>query len=361
MQIGMLLIFQNYEKQLSDADAWSRDLALADLAEPLGYEILSCVEHHFFDYSTSSSNIQLLTYWAARTKRIKLMTGVVILPWNDPRRVMEQMSVLDHLSGGRALFGIGRGLARREYDVFGVDMNESRDRFDQSARIILDGLESGYMEADTPLYKIPRTEIRPQPRAGFRDRLSAVAMSTDSIPSCAELGAQMVCFSQKPWAEMVPHFDTYRELFLKHHGRPAPSPLIADFMLCSESAEEAEELARRHMANTFYSVMEHYEIMGAHFKTMKGYGAYAQAAEEAAEQLKSTALTQMAEGFADINTFGTPQQILDRLESRRALIGDYDYMIQPSFGGLSRRNAERSVRLFADKVMPELRALKKAS
>lgn len=361
MQIGMLLIFQNYEKQLSDADAWRRDLALADLAEPLGYEVLSCVEHHFFDYSTSSSNIQLLTYWAARTKQIKLLTGVVILPWNDPRRVMEQMSVLDHLSGGRALFGIGRGLARREYDVFGIEMGESRERFDESARIILDGLDSGYMEADGKFYKIPRTEVRPQPRAGFRDRLSAVAMSSDSIPSCAELGAQMVCFSQKPWAEMVPHFETYRTLFQQHHGRPAPSPLIADFMLCSESADEAEDLARTHMANTYYSVMEHYEIMGSHFKTMKGYGAYAQAAEEAAEQLKTIAVEDAARAFADINTFGTPQQVLDRLEERRAIIGDYDYMIQPSFGGLSGKNAERSVRLFADKVMPELRSWKQAS
>ena len=56
----------------------------------------------------------------------------MIVPWNDPLRVAEKVSLLDHLSGGRAILGLGRGLSRLEYRHFGIDMNEARDRFDEA-------------------------------------------------------------------------------------------------------------------------------------------------------------------------------------------------------------------------------------
>jgi len=130
VQVGLLMVFQNFEDAVTDQVAWERDIELAGLAEPLGFDTLSAVEHHFFNYAMSPDNTQFLAHMAAKTERIKLLTGAVILPWHDPLRVVERMIVLDHLSQGRALFGIGRGLARREYDTFGVDMNEARARFD---------------------------------------------------------------------------------------------------------------------------------------------------------------------------------------------------------------------------------------
>ena len=144
MQVGLLMVFQNFADSISDQQAWERDIELACLAEPLGFDTLSAVEHHFFNYAMSPDNTQFLSYMAARTERIGLLTGAVILPWNDPLRVVEKMIVLDHLSQGRALFGIGRGLARREYERFGVDMNEARGRFDEAAELILRGLEDGH-------------------------------------------------------------------------------------------------------------------------------------------------------------------------------------------------------------------------
>ncbi len=152
MQVGLLMVFQNFEDGTTDQQAWERDIHLGGLAEPLGFDTLSAVEHHFFNYAMSPDNLQYLSYMAAHTEKIKLLTGAVILPWNDPLRVVERMIVLDHLSKGRALFGIGRGLARREYDNFGVDMNEARDRFDEAAEMIISGLETGVVEGDGPYY-----------------------------------------------------------------------------------------------------------------------------------------------------------------------------------------------------------------
>lgn len=357
MKIGLLMVFQNFNDQLTDAQAWQRDMHLASLAEPLGFDVLGAVEHHFFNYAMSPANVEFLTYMAAKTSRISLLTGAVILPWNDPLRVVERMIVLDHLSGGRACFGIGRGLAKREYDIFGIDMNEARDRFDEATELILRGLETGVVEGYGPYYRQKRTEVRPRPYASFKDRFYSVAMSSDSVPVCARHGAVMMTFAQKPWELMVPHFDSYRQMFQEFHGRPAPTPVCVDFLACDESAERAEALAREHMANYYLTVLEHYEMAGDHFKNMKGYGDYA----NSAVTLQNMGLQEAANGFVDINTWGTPQQILEKMEKRRKVLGDFDLTIQVSYGGMTGENAEKSMRLFAEKVLPELQSWKRAS
>ena len=350
MQIGLLMVFQNFEDGISDTEAWARDIELASLAEPLGFDTLGAVEHHFYNYAMSPDNLQFLSHMAAKTEKIKLLTGAVILPWNDPLRVAERMIVLDHLSKGRAIFGVGRGLARREYDTFHVDMNEARDRFDESAEMIYNALETGVMEGDGKFYPRERTELRPRPYASFRDRFAAVGMSSDSVPVVARLGAKMMSFAQKPWEEMVDHFGTYRKLYQENHGKRAPSPVCVDFLCCDESAEKAELLARKHMANYYVTVMEHYEMTSDHFKEMKGYGDYA----DNAELLRQSGMEDAANAFVDINTWGTPQQILEKMESRRKVLEDFDLTVQVSYGGLTGEQAESSIRLFASECLPEL-------
>ncbi len=356
MQVGLLMVFQNFMDSTSDQEAYERDLHLAELAEPLGFDMLGGVEHHFNSYAMAPDGMQFLSYMAAKTSTIGLMTGAVILPWwKDPIRVVEKMILLDHLSKGRAYFGIGRGLARKEYEAFGIDMDEARDRFDQSAEIILEGLETGFVEADTQHFKQVRTEVRPRPYASFEGRFYAVAMSSDSVPVVARLGAQMMSFAQKPWAEMADHFQTYRDLYMKHHHKPAPPPVCVDFLACDESAERAEALAREHMANYYVTVMDHYDMAGDHFRHMKGYGDYADNAVILAE----TGLEDAANSFVDINTWGNPQQILEKLEARGHHLGDFDLTIQVSYGGMSPENAESSMRLFAKEVLPEVQSWKR--
>lgn len=353
MRAGLLMVFQNFMDTITDREAYERDIHLAGLAEPLGFDTVSGVEHHFFNYAMAPDPTQFLSFMAARTSKIKLLTGAVILPWwRDPIRVVEKMILLDHLSKGRALFGIGRGLAKREYDIFGLDMNEARDRFDQAAEIILRGLETGIVEADTQYFKQKRTEVRPGPYASWKDRFYSVAMSSDSVPVVARLGAVMMTFAQKPWDQMVPHFEKYRTLYKQHHNRPAPPPVTVDFLCCHESAEKAELLAREHMSNYYLTVMQHYEMAGEHFKRMKGYGDYA----SNAELLKDVGMEDAAKAFTDINTFGTPKQILEKLEARRRVIGDFDLTVQVSYGGMKWADAEASIRLFAKEVLPEFQS-----
>jgi alkanesulfonate monooxygenase SsuD/methylene tetrahydromethanopterin reductase-like flavin-dependent oxidoreductase (luciferase family) len=231
-------------------------------------------------------------------------------------------------------------------------MNEARDRFDEAAGMVVRGLEEGFVEGDGPYYKQVRTEVRPRPIKSFADRFYMVAMSPDSVPVCAELGGQMMTFAQKPWDQMVDHFETYRRLYKEHQGKPAKPVVCVDFMACDESAEKAEALARKHMSAYYLTVVQHYEMMSDHFQDAKGYDTYA----EASQVLREAGLEAIGNAFVDINTWGSPNEILEKLEERRRIIGDFDLTIQPSYGGMSEEDARSSMDLFAKKVLPELKS-----
>ena len=105
MQVGMASIFQNPGRHTTDREVYEQDMRLACLAEPLGFDSVWTVEHHFTDYTMCPDPLQFLTYMAGRTARVQLGSMVVVLPWHDPMRVAEQISMLDHLSGGRLILG----------------------------------------------------------------------------------------------------------------------------------------------------------------------------------------------------------------------------------------------------------------
>jgi hypothetical protein len=86
VDVGILLIFQNYQGRGSDADVMRDQMRLALLAEKLGYDKLWPPEHHFTDYSTCPDNIAFLAWLAGCTRRIALATGAVIVPWNELER-----------------------------------------------------------------------------------------------------------------------------------------------------------------------------------------------------------------------------------------------------------------------------------
>jgi alkanesulfonate monooxygenase SsuD/methylene tetrahydromethanopterin reductase-like flavin-dependent oxidoreductase (luciferase family) len=351
MHVGILQIFQNFENQVPDAELWRQETTMALDAEQYGFDSVWSVEHHFNDYSACPDNMQYLSYLAARTERIRLATGAVILPWNNPLRVAEKMSMLDHLSDGRAILGMGRGLARREYAGMGVDMNESRERFDEAAELILEALDRGYMQGGGRYYPQARTEIRPRPRNGFRDRLYAIAMSPDSVEAAARIGAGMAVFSQAPWESAGREMTRYRALFQERHpDRPIPPVLTADMVIVDDDASRAEEMAKKHVAGYLLTVAHHYELMSDHFKKAKGYEMYA----NTVDLFRDIGLETMAQEYIKVQAWGTPEKIIDELRARREQIGDYALNCCFRFAGVPFDYARRSMRMFAERVLPRL-------
>lgn len=354
MKLGVQMVFQShgYDDSVTDAQVIDEEIQLAVLAEQLGFDALWPVEHHFEDYSFCPDNFVVLAHLAARTTSISLGTGAVILPWNDPLRVAEKASLLDHLSGGRLLLGFGRGLARREYEGMGIDMDTSRDRFDEAAAMVVEALRTGTMHGDGRYYARPETPIRPRPNSSFDDRIFSVAMSPDSVLSAADLGAQMIVFSQKPWEDQAESYAIYCDRYLTAHDA-SPKPLLTcDFAYCDVDPGRAQAKAHEHIAGYLTSVMHHYELAGDHFKDAKGYESYG----NAVDLMKAIGLEKMCDMYLDVQAWGTPDQMIERLMARREHVGDYDLTCCFRFSGLSLADSERSMRTVAEHVMPTLRA-----
>lgn len=351
MRVGFTIACQNGHKDLSDAQLVREEVRMAEIADEVGFDVIWAPEHHFDWYSMTTDNLQLLTWIAARTTRAYVGTAAIILPWNDPIRVVERISLLDALTGGRLVVGIGRGLARMEYDAFGIDMTEARDRFMESARMVRNALETGVIEGDGPYYPQKPTEIRPAPTRGLADRFYGVAMSPETAPLVAELGARMMFFTQFPIDQHMPGVETYREIYEQTHGAPAPPPHTLDFTVCHEDAGRAEELAREYVAGYYASVLHHYELMADYHAETKGYEAYA----TLVDFLKSVGADGAAQSYVDNQIWGTPDQMLEKLRARREVIGDFELNVCCSFAGMPFEDVERSVRLIGEHVVPEVR------
>ena len=353
MQFGLLSIFQNYRDQEDDTQVMRNELELAQLSDALGYDSYWATEHHFFGYSMCPDNLQWLAQVAGCTDRIKLGTGAVIVPWNDPYRIAAKMALLDQQSGGRALLGFGRGLSRKEYEGFAIPMDEARSRFDQGTQLVLDALNKGYFEADTEYFTRPRTDLRPRPTRGFQDRVFSIGVSPESASQAAVIGAQLMVLAQQPW-------EVFREVALKPYQEkwaslretPAPPPFAGQLVFCDKDPVKAKELGGQYVREYFSTVVDHYEIGGSHFKDTKGYEYYG----NAAEAITAMGLDKMADMYASVNLYGTPEQVVEQLHAQKEILDcDHDVLVMPKYGSMTQDEAKSSMSLIANEVIPKFR------
>ncbi|SUZ62459.1 uncharacterized protein METZ01_LOCUS15313 [marine metagenome] len=351
MHVGTSTFFQSFGKAMTDLEVYQNELRIADLCEPLGYDSIWGVEHHFTDYTMCPDVLQFLSYMAGRTNRVQLGSMVVVLPWHNPLRIAEQFSVLDHLSGGRAVIGVGRGLGRVEFDGFMVDMAESRTRFAEGTKLLVDALEDGVAEFDGELIKQPKVDIRPRPYKSFKGRTYAAAVSPESSLVLAQLGLGMLIIPQKPWSEVANELKAYREIFQEVNGAPAPPPIVVGFTFCHEDEATAREMASEFVGNYWDSIMDHYEFRSDHLKTTTGYEYYG----KFTEKIEQYGNQDVKDFFLDLQVWGTPEQCFEKIMSTRARIGNESFLAAFSFGGMPYAEVEKSMRLFAEKVMPRLK------
>src|SRR3954465_6307912 len=119
------------------ADYYEQCLRLAARADELGYHSIKTVEHSFYDYGGHSPNpCVFLSAVAARTKRVRLITGAVIPAFHHPAHLGGDLAMLDNMSRGRLGAGFGRAFLPKEFEVYGVPMSESRERFEEAIGMI---------------------------------------------------------------------------------------------------------------------------------------------------------------------------------------------------------------------------------
>lgn len=355
MDVGFTPFCQNLTGgAIGDGAFLRRELELCVLAEELGFDFIAWPEHHFDTYSMSPDQFVPLAWLAARTRRIRLATGVVVLPWNDPLRVAEKLILLDEISDGRVIFGMGRGLAPMEYRVFGIDMAEARERFDEAARMILRALETGVVEGDGPYYPQRRVKLRPEPSRSFAGRVYCVASTPRSAAATARLGARLLFFARNTIEHHLPLVEAFRDAYRAEHAGPPPGPIIADLTYCHGGGEDVAEDVRRAWLRAENATNEHYELATADFANITGYEAYV----TRQATLNGRTPQEAAQAVWDVQANGTPAEILATWRHRVATMGGgAGAAFVFDWGGLARERVEASMRLFAAEVLPALQEL----
>jgi alkanesulfonate monooxygenase SsuD/methylene tetrahydromethanopterin reductase-like flavin-dependent oxidoreductase (luciferase family) len=364
MNVGVSLFFQNYadfDRHLDrgfdraplvqDAELYDEDLRLGDLVEPLGFDSLWTVEHHFTPYAMTAAPLHVLSYFAGRTSAVALGTMVAVLPWHEPLRLAEEISLLDHFTGDRRLLlGFGRGSSQREFGPFRIDREESRERFAESLEIIRRALTQDSFSYDGDFYQIPDVSIRPRPRsADLTESMFCAWSSPETMALAADAGLGQLFISLSSWddaAEQAAAFNRRRG----EHGWEPSAPINVVFVHCTPSAVDAQDAAEKYLPNMMDASIRHYDLL-----------ANPAIARLVADGADVTALSQgLMRQFVELNVVGTPEQCLDRLLAIQRLVGNGEFILVFKYGAMPASQAEQSMRLFAGTVLPELHALETA-
>ena len=350
------LMAEDYDRPPTVPDSQCMDdtLYMGELVEPLGFDSIWATEHYGSAYSMQPNPLQYLAYWAGRTNRVDVGTAVIVAPWWNPVRLAHEISMLDILLRGRRLhLGIGRGISPHEYASLGYPMEESHKYFYDviNAIRVADGAERFEFQGD--VYNIPPTSIRPQARhKGELTKNIKVAFSTEaSAKLAAENGLGQMFVAGDDVIEMINKVQRFNKI-RKDLGLPPDQPTTLLWMYCAETAEEAEE-GWVYFKNQGIAAQHHYfDWNNPGYEGIRGYEEYLlrQNADisPAEARLAARRATQ---------PIGTPDTIIEKIKTMQQTISMEKVVIHMMYGGMPRERAEKSLRLFAEKVLPEVQSM----
>lgn len=352
MKFGLFYL-PTYLPDVRDAQTHYRNMVEQVLyAEAIGIDYAWMVEHHFVRHGgLLPANYAFLSYLAGKTERIRLGTGATVLPINDPVRVAEQAATLDQLSEGRFDLGVGRGFIRDEFEAFGVDMKESRERVEEGIDLIRHAwadptleYKSRFRPAMSELPVLPPVYQSPHPPIW-----NACLMSPESFEWTAQEGHNLLYVAyhvDHPIA--VERIGWYRDALPKYGHRIEDRDVCCVYHAHFLAAEDDDRLR---------------EIVDGPMRE------YAEAGIEAArkppdpEAYKGYARREKGQGELGFDTYfpgrvvmGGPEQAIERIRVLKD-IGITQIGLLIDFGSLAQSDIMTSLEVFGRDVLPHVRDL----
>ena len=164
MRLSIFSVVDHYpQRQRSIAALYDQVIAQCVGAEALGFDSFLVAEHHFHEYGAVPDPVVLLPALALRTTRIRLGPAVAVLPFRNPIEVAESYAMVDLLSHGRLVLGVGSGYLKHEFDGFGIDPAEKRERFDEALAILTRLLSSERVSYDGRFHTLNQVALNVAP------------------------------------------------------------------------------------------------------------------------------------------------------------------------------------------------------
>jgi len=317
-------------------------------AEELGFDAVWLAEHHFTRFGIISSAIPFATYVAARTKTIRIGTGVSVLTFHNPIFMAEETAMLDVLSNGRLDFGVGRGQVVYEYNNFKVEYDSRTQRFQEIVDIILGLWSTPGFTYHGKYYSVDDITIAPVPvQRPHPPMYLAVSRTPGSVEVAVSRNLPVLTSANTPDEDVL----GIRSLYFERCAAVGKRPLVEDmpFFRLTHVAED-EKQAREIPRASLTWVRD----LNSLRRTLTGGSEIYMDLEH----WRRTRTVQVPTYETELQTtayFGTPEQLVQRLRWLQEKYHVQYFGADMGFGKMQHTDVMRSMELFAREVMPKFR------
>ena len=322
----------------SPAERYADTISQAQLADQLGFDSVWLAEVHFNPrFSVLPAPLLLGSAIAQTTKQLKIATAVNLMPLHHPVRLAEEFATLDVISRGRAILGTGRGAMLRQYQGYGVDGDEGRERFVEGLDMVLEAWKSDELNYEGKYYQVSGVRVVPKPYQQPHPPVYIASNSNDTFPLVGELGhniliAPIVVSLDGAKAGL----DEYRHQ-LKAHGHDPSAKRVNVNVLVHTTKDEGGSSAQG-FEGSVRNYLSNLQVNRSRVVTGR--------VRDLSYEHVST----------ELSAIGSPERVIDKLESIIELLGADEIMCWFATGGLlPNEDVHASMRLFAEEVIPHFK------
>ena len=351
MHVGLVMEC-DYREGRTQEEAFAEALSIADLAEKAGLDGVWLAERHFAMHrrptdpmgagipSIASVPLVLGAAIAARTSRLRIGTGVSVLPLCHPIRTAEEAATVDQISKGRLDFGVGRSGFPRAYSGYGVRYDESRERFQESLDVILKAwTREGFSHAGK-YFSADNLTVVPPPYQNPHPPIWVAATTPDTFPMVGRMGFSLVTGLRG--------FGAYRAARRESGHAGDGNVYLRIPVYVADTAAQARSEPED-------STMRSYRRLAENFASSVGTMGTT-SSEERAERAERLSSLTYDDVLRDRVAYGTPDMVVDRLRQLRDELGLAGVIIESNVGGrIPLERVLHSIRLYAQEVAPRLR------
>jgi alkanesulfonate monooxygenase SsuD/methylene tetrahydromethanopterin reductase-like flavin-dependent oxidoreductase (luciferase family) len=317
------------------AELYANRLTIAEAYDRAGFYGYHVAEHHTTPLGAAASPALIFAALSQRTRNLRFGPLVYLLPFYHPLRLIEEVCMIDQLSGGRFQLGVGRGVSMYETAAYGLDFAKTQAMYHEAFQVLLKGLTSDELTFAGEFYRFDKQPMILKPAQKPHPPLWYGVVNPDSAERAAKAGMNFI--SNSTAAMVKGKVARYSAAYKATVGQPAPKFGMNRYMVLAETEDEALQVARRAYRrwwSSFMSLWHKHNIPPTNVNYPPEIDG------------------QIADGRAIVTT---PAKALDILRGQLAESGANYLVCRFAFGDLSLSESLRSLDLFQSHVMPGLR------
>ena len=338
MQFGVFYQIPCSEGQ-TPADRYADVMAQVQLADQLGYDMAWLAELHFArSFSVMPAPLLMASALSQTTERIMLGTAVNLLPLHHPLRIAEEVATLDVLSGGRAVFGIGRGSNPNHYRGYGIPIEERNDRFVEGLDLALRAWKEDVLDYNGQYYQAEGIRLEPKPIQQPHPPVYVASNGAETFPLVGSLGHSILVTPLIITVQGVSDgLANYRDTLVKHGHDPSAVKVVINVPVYVGETQEEAKAGFAPTVNNYLGTLRSMQ------NNSRGSGRAFQIGYD--------------DLYNELGAIGTPEHVTERLAYFREIYDPQEIMCWFNIGGmLTNEEVIRSMRLFAEEVMPRFRS-----